>query len=159
MSELEHPPAEPEAPEVLAVDVGGSHVKMLVNGGSERRRFVSGPDLKPGEMVKGVLDLTSDWEYGAVSVGVPTTASGRVERPQLSQARAGLWVMAQKERRRDEERTEDNPSDPGRARRTQLAPDGRKIFALHRRRQAVISLNTQPVGSTGARGSPGQRSA
>src|SRR5947209_8740736 len=71
MTELEHAPAEPEAPEVLAVDVGGSHVKMLLNGGSERRRFVSGPELTAKEMVKGVLGLTSDWEYGAVSVGVP----------------------------------------------------------------------------------------
>jgi predicted NBD/HSP70 family sugar kinase len=71
MTELEHPPAEPDAPEVLAVDVGGSHVKMLVNGGSERRRFVSGPDLTPDEMVKGVLDQTTDWEFGSVSVGVP----------------------------------------------------------------------------------------
>jgi polyphosphate glucokinase len=71
MTELEHPPAEPAAPQVLAVDVGGSHVKMLLNGGSERRRFVSGPDITPVEMVKGVLGLTKDWEYGSVSVGVP----------------------------------------------------------------------------------------
>ena len=71
MTELEHAPAEPEAPEVLSVDVGGSHVKMLVNGMSERRRFVSGPTMTPEEMVKGVLDMTGDWEYGSVSVGVP----------------------------------------------------------------------------------------
>ena len=71
MTELEHPPAEPDAPEVLSVDVGGSHVKMLVNGGSERRRFVSGPELTPDDMVKGVLEQTTDWEYGAVTVGVP----------------------------------------------------------------------------------------
>jgi polyphosphate glucokinase len=71
MSELEHPPAEPAAPQVLSVDVGGSHVKMLVNGGSERRRLGSGPELTPDQMVTGVLELTHDWEFDAVSVGVP----------------------------------------------------------------------------------------
>ena len=32
-------PFEPDAPAVLAVDVGGSHVKMVLNGVQERRRF------------------------------------------------------------------------------------------------------------------------
>ena len=71
MTELEQPPADPDAPEVLSVDIGGSHVKMLVNGMSERRRFVSGPTMTPEDMAKGVLDMTGDWEYGSVSVGVP----------------------------------------------------------------------------------------
>lgn len=72
MIDHDHPaPAEPAAPAVLAVDVGGSHVKMLVNGEHERRRFVSGPELTPGEMVSGVLERTEDWAYTVVSVGVP----------------------------------------------------------------------------------------
>ena len=57
--ESEHAPAEPAAPAVLAVDVGGTHVKMLLNGGSERRRFVSGKKLTPGGMVARVLELTA----------------------------------------------------------------------------------------------------
>ena len=58
---------------VLAVDVGGSHVKVLVSTRrSDRRRFVSGPDLGPREMVDGVTRLTSDWVYDKVSIGVPT---------------------------------------------------------------------------------------
>jgi polyphosphate glucokinase len=64
-------PVEPRAPKVLAVDVGGSHVKVLLNGLDERRRFTSGPDMTAKEMVKGVLDITEDWEYDDVSVGVP----------------------------------------------------------------------------------------
>ena len=72
-------PAEPAAPAVLAVDVGGSHVKMLLNGVSERRRFVSKKKLTPGEMVSGVLERTADWKYEVVSVGVPAPVqSGRV---------------------------------------------------------------------------------
>jgi predicted NBD/HSP70 family sugar kinase len=79
VTELEHAPAAPAAPEVLAVDVGGSHVKMLLNGNSERRRFISGPNMTPDEMVRGVLEETTEWNYGAVSVGVPAPVlAGRV---------------------------------------------------------------------------------
>jgi polyphosphate glucokinase len=57
--------------EILAVDVGGSHVKVLRSGGGERRRFDSGRDLTARQMVDGVLELTSDWDFDVVSVGIP----------------------------------------------------------------------------------------
>jgi polyphosphate glucokinase len=38
---------------VLAVDVGGSHVKALASSESERRRFKSGPSLTAEQMVAG----------------------------------------------------------------------------------------------------------
>ena len=65
---------------VLGIDVGGSHVKALVSSdGSERRRFLSGPGLTPGEMVDGVKKITEDWSYDAVSVGIPSPVhAGRV---------------------------------------------------------------------------------
>jgi polyphosphate glucokinase len=65
---------------VLAVDVGGSHVKVLLSGsGVERRRFESGPELTPQEMVDGTLTATTDWSYDVVSVGVPAPVhAGRV---------------------------------------------------------------------------------
>jgi polyphosphate glucokinase len=66
-------------PAVLAVDVGGSHVKMLVSGGRERRRFESGSELGPQNMVERVVDLTHDWAYDAVSIGIPAPVhAGRV---------------------------------------------------------------------------------
>jgi len=66
-------------PRVLAVDVGGSHVKAMLSTGGERRRFPSGPDLTAAQMVEGVLDLTKDLEYDVVAVGVPApVAAGRV---------------------------------------------------------------------------------
>ena len=34
---------------VLVVDVGGTHVKVLASGQSEPRKFDSGPDLVPGK--------------------------------------------------------------------------------------------------------------
>jgi polyphosphate glucokinase len=74
-------PVEPRAPKVLAVDVGGSHVKVVLNGLDERRRFASGPDLTAQQMVDGVLDLTKDWEYVGLSVGVPgPVVDGKVVR-------------------------------------------------------------------------------
>src|SRR5213595_1811521 len=58
---------------VLAIDVGGSHVKVLVStSDSEHRRFVSGPGLRASEMVDGVAAIVSDWAYDKVSVGVPS---------------------------------------------------------------------------------------
>jgi polyphosphate glucokinase len=56
----------------LAIDVGGSHVKVLRSSDrSEHRRFVSGPGLRAQQMVDGVVELTHDWAYDRVSVGVP----------------------------------------------------------------------------------------
>jgi polyphosphate glucokinase len=65
---------------VLAVDVGGSHVKVLLSESAvERRRFESGPELTPQEMVDGTLAATTDWSYDVVSVGIPAPVhAGRV---------------------------------------------------------------------------------
>jgi polyphosphate glucokinase len=56
---------------VLAVDVGGSHVKLLVDGETEPRRFDSGPRLTAQQMVDGVKQAADGWDYDAVSVGIP----------------------------------------------------------------------------------------
>jgi predicted NBD/HSP70 family sugar kinase len=56
---------------VLVVDVGGSHIKCLVPGETEERKFDSGPDLGPVEMVAGVLEHTADWTYDVISIGYP----------------------------------------------------------------------------------------
>ena len=58
-------------PIVLAVDVGGSHVKALLEGESERRRFASGPDMTAQMMVDGVRGLVDGWSFDRVSVGIP----------------------------------------------------------------------------------------
>jgi polyphosphate glucokinase len=57
--------------QVLAVDVGGSHVKLLASGEDERRRFESGPELTPERMVAGVRAAAEGWNWDVVSVGVP----------------------------------------------------------------------------------------
>jgi hypothetical protein len=58
---------------VLAIDVGGTGVKFLATGESERRRFESGPAMTPQLMVAGVKEMTKDWTYDVVSIGYPGT--------------------------------------------------------------------------------------
>jgi hypothetical protein len=41
---------------VLVVDVGGTHVKLLATGQSEPRKFASGPTLTVEQMVAGVKE-------------------------------------------------------------------------------------------------------
>jgi predicted NBD/HSP70 family sugar kinase len=64
---------------VLAVDIGGTNVKILLTGATASRRFPSGLALTPAEMVRNVQELASDWEYEAVSLGYPgPIANGRI---------------------------------------------------------------------------------
>jgi polyphosphate glucokinase len=63
-------------PRVLAVDVGGSHVKLLVQGEVEPRKFDSGSKLTPQKMVEGTLAAVEGWSWDAASVGIPTPVRG-----------------------------------------------------------------------------------
>ena len=56
---------------VLVVDVGGTHVKLIATGQSEPRKFVSGPTLAAQRMVAGVKELAGDWTYDVVAIGYP----------------------------------------------------------------------------------------
>ena len=56
---------------VLAIDIGGTHVKILVSGEKEARRFSSGPTMTPQAMVAGVKKLAADWKFEAISIGYP----------------------------------------------------------------------------------------
>lgn len=56
---------------VLVVDVGGTHVKVLVTGEHEPRKFPSGRRLMATQMVTGVKKIAGDWKYDAVSIGFP----------------------------------------------------------------------------------------
>lgn len=56
---------------VLVVDVGGTNVKILVNGKRKPRRQKSGPSMTARQMVKAVQHLAADWSYDVVSLGYP----------------------------------------------------------------------------------------
>ena len=56
---------------VLVVDVGGTHVKILATGQKQSREFLSGSTLTAKQMVAGVKKLAEDCKYNAVSIGYP----------------------------------------------------------------------------------------
>lgn len=56
---------------ILAIDVGGTHVKVLLSGELNPRKFASGPSMTAKQMVAGVKEITKDWSYDAISVGYP----------------------------------------------------------------------------------------
>ena len=57
--------------EVLVIDVGGSHVKLLASGATEPRRFESGGSLTPHALVDRVRAMTADWRFDVISLGIP----------------------------------------------------------------------------------------
>jgi len=56
---------------VLVIDIGGTHVKLLATGQKEPREFESGLKLTPAMMAAGVQNLAKDWNYEVVSIGYP----------------------------------------------------------------------------------------
>ena len=61
---------------VLVVDVGGSHLKVLVTGESKRRAADSGPDLTAAQMIAAALALADGWTWDVVSLGIPALVHG-----------------------------------------------------------------------------------
>ena len=56
---------------ILVVDVGGTHIKLLATGHPDRLKLDSGRTLTAQHMVDAVRDATSAWEYDVVSIGYP----------------------------------------------------------------------------------------
>jgi polyphosphate glucokinase len=56
---------------VLAVDIGGTKIKVLATGQTEPRKAVSGRGLTPARMVEIVRTLAEGWEFEAISIGYP----------------------------------------------------------------------------------------
>ncbi len=56
---------------VLVIDVGGTHVKILATGQDDKREFDSGPEMTAGQMAPRVRELAGDWRYDVVSMGYP----------------------------------------------------------------------------------------
>ena len=61
---------------ILVIDVGGTHVKLLVTGEVVKRQIDSGPHMTPHKMVTGVEKVTADWRYDVISIGVPSPVVG-----------------------------------------------------------------------------------
>jgi polyphosphate glucokinase len=56
---------------VLVVDVGGTHIKLLASGETLARKIASGPTLTAAQMAEAVKAATTDWNYDGVAMGYP----------------------------------------------------------------------------------------
>jgi polyphosphate glucokinase len=59
---------------ILAIDIGGTKVKVLASGQTTPRKAPSGRQMTPARMVEQVRALAQDWEYEAISIGYPGPA-------------------------------------------------------------------------------------
>jgi polyphosphate glucokinase len=55
---------------ILVIDVGGSNVKLMISRG-QRRKFKSGSEMTPRELVTQLKSLLKDWTFDAISMGFP----------------------------------------------------------------------------------------
>jgi len=56
---------------ILAIDVGGTHVKILATGHKTPIEIPSGPSMTPRKMVKEVGKAAANWAFSVVSIGYP----------------------------------------------------------------------------------------
>ncbi len=61
----------PAARKILAIDVGGTHVKVLATGRRKPLEIPSGPKMTAKQMVRDVRKATVGWRYSVVSIGYP----------------------------------------------------------------------------------------
>ncbi len=69
--EKKHVLAEAAPTKILAIDIGGTKVKILATGQTEARKAPSGKRMTPMKMIETVKDLAKGWRYEAVSIGLP----------------------------------------------------------------------------------------
>ena len=56
---------------ILVIDIGGTHVKLRVDGRGVVGEFDSGPKMTPARMMNQIRKLTRGVRYDAVSIGYP----------------------------------------------------------------------------------------
>jgi hypothetical protein len=54
----------------LVVDIGGTHIKLMMRR-NLRREFDSGPRMKPKDFVARLRQQTSGWKFDQISIGFP----------------------------------------------------------------------------------------
>lgn len=55
---------------ILVIDIGGSNVKVLISR-TQRRKFKSGPQMMPRELVTQLKPVLQDCTFDAISMGFP----------------------------------------------------------------------------------------
>lgn len=64
---------------ILVIDVGGTHLKIIDSHHSDPVKIPSGPKMTAKQMLDDVRNATQDWGYNCVSIGYP----GPVKRGRL----------------------------------------------------------------------------
>ncbi len=59
----------------LVVDVGGTHVKLMMEQ-REHRMFDSGPRMEPSDFIARLREHTGNWKFDYVSIGFPAPVRG-----------------------------------------------------------------------------------
>jgi polyphosphate glucokinase len=63
---------------VLVVDIGGTHVKLLMSL-RNKREFESGPAMTPQDFVAKMKETAGGWKFDAISIGFPSVVlEGRI---------------------------------------------------------------------------------
>ena len=60
----------------LVVDIGGTHVKLMLEG-AEQRQFDSGSKMQPADFTAHVKENIRDWTIDNISIGFPSVVRGR----------------------------------------------------------------------------------
>ena len=56
---------------ILSIDIGGTHVKILLSGETEPRKMPSGPNFTPQDLVRDVTVLAEGCKSDVVTIGFP----------------------------------------------------------------------------------------
>jgi hypothetical protein len=65
---------------VLVVDIGGTHVKLMISP-AETRKFDSGMNFTPRQFAPAIRKTAAGWKYDAISIGFPSVIKeGRVKK-------------------------------------------------------------------------------
>src|SRR5437016_9714104 len=63
---------------VLVVDIGGTHVKLLMSSRNQRE-FASGPRMRPEQMIARFKETVREWKFDVASIGFPACVrKGRI---------------------------------------------------------------------------------
>jgi polyphosphate glucokinase len=82
---------ESSSASILAIDIGGTNLKILISGQTEPWKTESGKSLTPARMVEVVQELAKDWDYHAVSIGYPGQVGNHGPRSEPQNLGSG-WV-------------------------------------------------------------------
>ncbi len=76
---------------ILAIDIGGTKIKVLATNQTEPRRLETGKEFTPAKLVEAVSQLAEGWEYDRISIGYPGVVGDHGPRAEPGNLGSG-WV-------------------------------------------------------------------